>query len=129
MVGSQNGGTSTRKFAQLEKKRRKVLIYNLQGTNLGSKIYFASGSEEDLVVVTQEERSTARPTRIPDLNERNERSPTPDFVEEVLFRSDREESLSDNMPTCPKYSRFQGDSRTLFLLNWDNIWILGVFPA
>ena len=104
MVGSQKGGTSARKFAQLEKKRGKVLIHDLPGSNLGLKIYFALGLEEDLVVVTQEEGSAANPSLIPDPDERSKRSPTPDFVEEVLF-----DSLSDNMTTCLKYRRFRGD--------------------
>ena len=55
-------------------------------------------------MVTQEEGPTASLSQIPDPDERDERSPTPDFVEEVLFASS-----SDNMPTRLKYSRFQGD--------------------
>ena len=62
-------------------------------------------------MVIQEEGPTASPSQIPDPDERSERSPTPDFVEEVLFGSEREDSLSNNMlvSTCLKYSRFQGD--------------------
>ena len=51
MVGSQKGGTSSRKSAWLEKKRGKVLVYDLLGTNLGLKIHSSSRLEEDLVVV------------------------------------------------------------------------------
>ena len=69
--------------------------------NLGSKIHSASKSEEDLVVVTQEEESTASPSQVLDLDERSERSSRLDFVEEVLFNS-----LSDDMPTRLKYTRF-----------------------
>ena len=109
MVRTQKRGTSARKSARLEKNRGKVLVHNLLDTNLGSKIHSASGSEEEQVVVTQLERSTTSPSRISDSDVRNERSPTLDFIEEVMFRFDREESSSINMPTCLKYSRFQGD--------------------
>ena len=30
-------------------------------------------------------------------------------MKEVIFGVDRKDSLSDNMPTCLKYSRFRGD--------------------
>ena len=104
MVGSQKGGTLARKSTRLEKKRRKVIIHDLLGTNLGSKIHSASRSEENLVVVTQEEESIASPSQVLDLDERTEKSPILDFVEEALFNS-----LNDDMPTHLKYSRFQGD--------------------
>ena len=104
MVGSQKGGISTKKSAWLEKKRRKVPVHNLPCMNLGSKIHSISESEEDLVVVTREEESAARPSQVSDLDEKSERSPIQDFVEEALF-----DSLSDKMPTRLKYSRFQGD--------------------
>ena len=42
--------------------------------------------------------------QVPDSDKRSERSPTPDLVEEVLF-----DSLSDDMPTYLKYSRFRGN--------------------
>ena len=57
-------------------------------------------------MVNQEEESAASPSQVPDLNEWRERSPIPDFEEEVLVRSDMEESLSDNMPTYLKYNKF-----------------------
>ena len=68
--------------------------------NLGSKIHLASGSQEDLGVVTREEESTANPSHIPDRDKKSERSPTLDFIEEVLS-----DSSSDDMPTHLKYSR------------------------
>ena len=99
MVGSQKGGTLARKSTRLEKKRGKVLIHDLPSTNLGSKIHSASGSKEYLVVVTQEEESTANPSQVPDSDKKSEKSPISDFVEEVLFKSS-----SDEMPTPLKYS-------------------------
>ena len=60
--------------------------------------------EEDLVVVTQEEESVASPSQVLNPDEKSEKSPTPDLVEEVLF-----DSSSDDMPTQLKYSRFRGD--------------------
>ena len=104
MVRSQKGGTSSRKSAWLEKKTGKVLVHYLLGTNLDLQIHSALGLEEDLVVVIQEEESTAIPSQILDSDERSERSLTPDFVEKILFNSS-----SDNMPTRLKYNRFQGD--------------------
>ena len=79
--------------------------------NLGSKIHSTSGSEEDLVIVTQEEGPIASPSRIPDPDKRSERFPTSDFVEDVLFGLEREDSLSNNMlaSTHLKYNRFRGD--------------------
>ena len=106
MVRSQKGGTSARKSIRLEKKRGKVFIHDLPDTNLGSKIHSTSGSKEDLVVVTQEKRSSTSPSQIPDLEARSERSSTLDFIEEVLFGYEREEFLSDNKPTHLKYNRF-----------------------
>ena len=88
----------------VRKKRGKVLVHDLLGTNLGSKIHFASRSEGYLVVVIREEESATKPSQVSDLDERSERSPTPDFVVEALS-----DSSSDEMPTCLKYSRFQGD--------------------
>ena len=106
MVGSRKGGSSVRKFARLEKKRRKILVDEFEGANLRSKLHMELESEEDLVVVHQEEESAARPPQVPDPNEWRERSPTSDFEEEVLVGSDTEESSSDNMPTCLKYNKF-----------------------
>ena len=113
MVGSQKRRISSRKSTRLEKKRRKVLMHDLPDTNLGSKIHSALGSKEDLVVVTQEKESIASLSWIPDPDERSKRSPIVDFVEEVLFRLDKEESSSDNMlaSTRLKYNRFRGDGK------------------
>ena len=108
MVGSQKGGSLIRKSAQLEKRRRKIPIDDSEGTNLGSKLHTNSESEEDLVVVHHKEESVASPPLVPDPNEWRERSPIPNFEEEVLVGSDTEEPLSDNMPTCLKYSKFRG---------------------
>ena len=104
MVRSQKGGILARKCVWLEKKRGKEIVHDLPGTYLGTNIHSALGSEEDLVVVTQEEESVANPSQVPDLDERSEKSPTPDLVEEVLFNSS-----IDDMHTHLKYSRFQGD--------------------
>ena len=103
IIRSQKREISTRKSTRIEKKREKILVHDLLGTNLGLKIHSASRSEEDLVVVIQEEGSIASPSWIPNLNEKSEWSPTPDFVEEVLFGLER-----DNMPASTrfKYSRF-----------------------
>ena len=62
-------------------------------------------------MVIQEEGPTTNPSRIPDPDERSERSSIPDFVEEVLFALEKEDSLSDNMPasTRLKHSKFRGD--------------------
>ena len=59
-------------------------------------------------MVTKKKGPIASPSRIPDPDKRSERSSTPDFMEEVLFRSEKEDSMSDNMPasTCLKYNRF-----------------------
>ena len=73
----------------------------MPGTNLGSKMNSILRLEDYSIVVTQEEESVANPSQIPDPNKWSERSPTPDFVEEVMF-----DSSSDEMPTCLKYSRF-----------------------
>ena len=112
MVGSRKGESLVRKFARTEKKRRKIPLDGSAGTNLGSLLHTNSESEEDLVVVHQEEEA-ASPPQVPDPNEWRERSPTPDLEreEEVIIRSDSEESISDNMPTCLKYSKFRGDGR------------------
>ena len=69
----------------------------MPGTNLGSKIHSALGSEEDFVVVTREEESAAKTSQVLNPNKRSERSPIPDFVEEALS-----DPLSDEMPTCLK---------------------------
>ena len=60
-------------------------------------------------MVNREEESAANPSQVLDQNEWKERSPTPDFEEEILVTSDTEESSSDNMPTCLKYNKFRGD--------------------
>ena len=61
MVGSHKGGSSIRKSAHVEKKRRKVPVEESESTNLSSKLNIDSKSEEDLIVVHQEEESTASP--------------------------------------------------------------------
>ena len=85
MIGLQKGGTSSRKSVQLELKRGKVLVHDLPGMNLGSKIHSALGLDEDVVVVIEDEGSTTSPSQVPVPDKRSERSPTPDFEEEVLF--------------------------------------------
>src|SRR5665811_452463 len=102
MVGSRKGGTLARKSAWLEKKRQREFGESSQGTNLGLRLQSASESEEELVVVTQEEETITSPSQIPDPNEWFERSPTPDPVEDIVS-----ESSGDEMPTCLKYSKFR----------------------
>ena len=109
MVGSRKGGSSVRKSARLEKKRRVISVEESKGTNLSYKLYTDLEIEEDLVVVCQEEDSAARPPQVPNLNEWRERSPTPEFEEEIVLGSEMDGSFSDNMPTCLKYSKFRGD--------------------
>jgi Ty3 transposon capsid-like protein len=104
MVGSRKQGTSGRKSARLEKKRQREFGESSQGTNLGSRLQSASGSEEELVVVNPEEVDFASPPRIPNPDEWVERSPTPDLEENIEL-----ESSSDEMPTRLKYSKFRGD--------------------
>ena len=109
MVGSRKGGSLVRKSARLEKKRRKISVEESEGTNLSSKLNIDSESEEDLVVVQQEEESVASPPRVPNPNEWRERSLIPDFEEEIIIGSETDGSSSDNMPNRLKYSKFRRD--------------------
>ena len=69
MVGSKKGGSSVRKSARLENKRRKVPLEESEGSKLNSRLQTDSKAEEDLVVVNQEEESSAGPSEVPDPNE------------------------------------------------------------
>ena len=109
MVGSPKGGSSIRKSAKLEKKRRGLPVEESEGTNLSYQLRNDLETEEDLVVVRQEEESAASPPQVLDPNEWRERSPTRELEEEVVLGSEIDESLRDNMPTCLKYSKFRGD--------------------
>lgn len=104
MVRSQKGGTSTRKSARLEKKRQKEFGEGSQGTDLNSRFQFSAETEDDLVVVTQEEESVPNSPADPDLEHWFERSPTPDPEDNVVS-----EPSGDEMPTRLKYSKFRGD--------------------
>ena len=106
MVGSRKGGSSVRKSARLEKKRKGIRIEEFEGTNLSSKLHTDSEAKEDLVVVNQEEDAAASPSEVSDPDEWKERSPTPNFEEEDLLGSEVDESSDENMPTRLKYSKF-----------------------
>jgi hypothetical protein len=106
MVGSREGRTSARKSARLEKKRQREFGESSQGTNLGSRLQSDSYSEEELVVVTQEEEEFTSPSQIPNPDEWFERSPNSDRDE-----YDFSESSSDEMPTRLKYTKFRGDGK------------------
>ena len=105
--------SSVRKSARLEKKKRKIPVDESGGTDLGSQLHTDSESEEDLVVVHQEEETAASSPQAPDPQGQRERTPTPDREqgEEVIIESDSEGAISDNMPTRLKYSKFRGDGR------------------
>ena len=109
MVRSRKGGSSIRKSARLEEKRRKIRIDESEGTNLSSQLNTDSESEEDLVVVHQEEESVVNLPQVPDPNEWRERSTTLDFEEEVVLGFETDKSSGANMPTCLKYNKFRGD--------------------
>ena len=113
MVGSRKGESSVRKSARLEKKKRKIPVDESGGTDLGSQLHTDSESEEDLVVVHQEEETAASSPQAPDPQGQRERTPTPDREqgEEVIIGSDSEGAISDDMPTRLKYSKFRGDGR------------------
>ncbi len=82
MVGSRKGESSVRKSARLEKKNRKIPVDESVGTDLGSLLHTDSESEEELVVVQQDEGEAANPSSDSDPNEWRERSTTPDRAEE-----------------------------------------------
>ena len=109
IVGSRKEGSSVRKSARLERKRKGIPVEEFEGTNLSSKLHTDSEAEEDLVVVNQGEEYAASPSKVPDPNEWRERSPTPEFEEEIVLGSDTDEFSSDNMPTRLKYIKFRGD--------------------
>ena len=109
MVGSRKGGSSVRKSARLEKKKKGIPVEESKDTNLSSRLHTDLEGEEDLVVVNQEEETAASPSEVLDPNEWRERSPTPDFEEGVVLGSETDESSDDNMLTRLKYSKFRGD--------------------
>ena len=73
---------------------------------MSSRLHTDSEAEEDQVVVNTEEEAAASPSDVPDPNKCRGRSPTPDFEEEDVLRSETDESSDNNMPTRLKYSKF-----------------------
>ena len=93
----QGKESTVRRSARLDKSRGKVIVYDLPGGNLRSRIHFSSGSEEEGAETVLEGVATAAPST-PTEERRSLQS-----EDEFLSHS------SDNLPTRLKYNRFRGD--------------------